>query len=143
MLRAGRFIACSVAFAIASFAARPVGAVLPYVGVSSGGLEAAPGVPRIRTNVRAGYGSVPPARRAAWVQFVADAGGTWDALWDLDTDVPLRIYGSGLRAPGAVQSAAVAEATARLLLERHLALLAPVAAASDFVLVADVLERGL
>jgi cysteine-rich repeat protein len=65
------------------------------------------------------------------------------ALWDRDTDVPLRLWGKGSPAAGAVASPAVAEAAARQFLAAHLAMLAPGAQASDFELVSNTLSpRG-
>src|SRR5690606_12936782 len=61
----------------------------------------------------------------------------WTALWDRDTDVPLRLWGEGPLAVGAVASPAVAEAAARQFLAAHLRVLAPGARASDFELVSN------
>lgn len=63
----------------------------------------------------------------------------WTALWDRDTGVPLRLWGAGIVAPGAVGSPALAEAAARQFLTAQLRLLAPGASASDFVVVANTL----
>jgi len=85
-----------------------------------------------------------PGRRArVWRQFEVAVGGTWRAIWDRDTGVPLRIYGSGLRAPGSVASGTLAAAYAWEVLTRHLELLAPGARAADFVLVANEVHRGV
>ena len=78
-----------------------------------------------------------PQPTAAWYRFALAAGGTWRAAWDAATNVPSRIWGPGIPAPGAMASAAVAEQHARRLLAEHLALLAPGAAISDFVLVGN------
>ncbi len=75
---------------------------------------------------------------AAWGRFTSAAGGTWSASWDPATHVPTRIWGSGILSPGAMASPALAELYARVWLGNHLALLAPGAAASDFVLVSNV-----
>lgn len=72
-----------------------------------------------------------------WSTFVAQSGGSWQSAWDHSTQTPLRLWGSGLPAPGAMASPAAAEAFARQVLEKHLALLAPGAAASDFRLVSN------
>ena len=69
----------------------------------------------------------------------------WTAIWDRDTDVPLRLWGGDggdTLAPGAVADAAIAEAAARRFLAAHLAVLAPGAGASDFELVSNALSRG-
>ncbi|MGE0547850.1 MAG: hypothetical protein AB7O24_15515 [Kofleriaceae bacterium] len=64
----------------------------------------------------------------------------WSALWDRDTDVPLRLWGASTAIPGAVTHPAIAEAAARQFLAKHLALLAPGAAVTDFVVVANQLS---
>lgn len=84
--------------------------------------------PRLRWQAPAG---------PAWQAFTTAAGGRWRAALDPATGVPSRIWGSGIAAPGTVASAAAAEAFARTLLRTHLALLAPGAASTDFVLVAN------
>jgi hypothetical protein len=71
----------------------------------------------------------------AWQKLAAL--GTWNATWDAATAVPNRIWGSGLPAPGANGSPQIAEVFARQVLAQHVALLAPGAAARDFVLVSN------
>ena len=83
----------------------------------------------------------PAASRAAWDDFVA-ARGPWRAVWDADTAVPLRMWGKGIAAPGAIASAEAAEAKAREVLAAELALLAPGASAHDFELAANVVHAG-
>ncbi len=61
----------------------------------------------------------------------------WRAIYDRDTDVPLRMWGNGIAAPGAVASATIAEQVARQFLATHIATLAPGAQTSDFVLVSN------
>lgn len=61
----------------------------------------------------------------------------WTALWDRDTNVPLRLWGPGVTAPGSMQDPQIAEAAARQFLATHLRVLAPGASASDFVVVAN------
>src|SRR5688572_14864513 len=78
-----------------------------------------------------------PQPTAAWHRFAQATGGGWRAAWDTATRVPSRIWGPGLPAPGAMASPAIAEQHARRLLAEHIALLAPGAAASDFVLVSN------
>ena len=46
---------------------------------------------------------------SAWTRFVAAAGGTWRTSVDRATGVPSQIYGSGIAAPGANASPAIAE----------------------------------
>ncbi|HEX3480392.1 MAG TPA: hypothetical protein VHT91_35485 [Kofleriaceae bacterium] len=77
--------------------------------------------------------SAPPS--AAWRKLAAT--GAWRAAWDRATGVPTRIWGSGIAAPGAVASAAVAERVARAVLADHIALLAPGASPDDFVLMSN------
>ena len=64
----------------------------------------------------------------------------WQALWDRDTDVPVRAWGPAIAAPGASHDPAAAEAFARAFLAQHLDLLAPGAQASDFELVANATD---
>jgi cysteine-rich repeat protein len=64
----------------------------------------------------------------------------WTAMWDRDTDVPLRMWGSTTPISGSVANAAVAEAAARAFLTEHLPLLAPGAKPVDFELVSNVLS---
>ncbi|HEU0031173.1 MAG TPA: hypothetical protein VFQ53_11110 [Kofleriaceae bacterium] len=64
----------------------------------------------------------------------------WTAIWDRDTDVPLRLWGQGQVVSGSVADAAIAEAAARQFLAAHLATLAPGAAVSDFELVSNVVS---
>lgn len=81
------------------------------------------------------------APSSAWQRFAAT--GAWQAAWDNATGVPRRIWGSGVGAPGAVASAAVAEAVARGMLASHIDLLAPGSAPSDFVLVSNRLDGDI
>ncbi|HMG22158.1 MAG TPA: hypothetical protein VK607_12595, partial [Kofleriaceae bacterium] len=73
---------------------------------------------------------------AAWRRFAAT--GAWHASLDRATGVPSRIWGSGIPAPGAMASPAVAERIARAVLADHIALLAPGASPGDFALVSNV-----
>ena len=75
----------------------------------------------------------PPS--AAWRKLAVT--GSWRAAWDRATGVPNRIWGSGIAAPGAMASAAVAERVARAVLADHIALLAPGASPDDFALVSN------
>ena len=63
----------------------------------------------------------------------------WTALWDRDTNVPVRMWGPATFTAGAMRDPAIAEAAARQFLAQHLALLAPGSQLSDFVLVANQL----
>ncbi len=62
---------------------------------------------------------------------------SWQVMWDRDTDVPLRLWGPSIAAPRTSADANAAETFARQQLAQHIALLAPGATASDFVLVAN------
>ncbi|MEQ9496197.1 MAG: MYXO-CTERM sorting domain-containing protein [Deltaproteobacteria bacterium] len=81
--------------------------------------------------------TTPKAAGTRWTQFLQATPGTWRAQWDADTEIPTRIYGSGIHFEGATADATRAEAAAREVLNRHLALLAPGAAPADLVLVAN------
>ena len=80
-----------------------------------------------------------PHRSIGWTT-VPQLGPAWKtAMLDRDTGVPLRIWGHGVVAFGAVANPAIAEAIARQTLAQHLAVLAPGASPSDFVLVSNQL----
>jgi MYXO-CTERM domain-containing protein len=85
----------------------------------------------------------PRVMRAAYDAFLADVGAGWRAAFDSRTGVPRRLYGPGLAAPNSVASAAAAEAASRTFLDRHIALLAPGAKSSDFLLVSNDLDGGM
>jgi cysteine-rich repeat protein len=76
-------------------------------------------------------------RTIDWKAITSPKLAGWTAMWDRDTDVPLRLWGRTPAISGAVANAAVAEAAARAFLAEHLAVLAPGAKPSDFVLVAN------
>ena len=78
-----------------------------------------------------------PVPSMAWSMFETRLGGRWRAAYDRATGVPSRIWGSGFAVPGANASPVIAETYARMLLADHLALLAPGARASDFVLASN------
>jgi MYXO-CTERM domain-containing protein len=111
--------------------------------VSSGGLEAALGQPAIPLEIRATWGAPPSSRSEAWARFDRAHGGGWQALWNRDTDAPLRVLGRGIPAPGSIASAPAAEAHARAFLAAHLDLLAPGVPVDRFVLVTNDLDAGL
>ncbi|MFH2006957.1 MAG: MYXO-CTERM sorting domain-containing protein [bacterium] len=85
----------------------------------------------------------PSLQTRAWKRFQSTAGGRWRSMWDAHTDVPLRVYGSGIPAPGAVSSAAQAAHHSWVLLTRYVDLLAPGASPGDFVLVSNEVHRGV
>jgi cysteine-rich repeat protein len=78
-------------------------------------------------------------RDVAWTAPQGALAGlpSWQVMWDRDTDVPLRLWGPSIAAPRTTSDANAAEAFARQQLVQHIALLAPGATASDFVLVAN------
>jgi len=84
------------------------------------------------------------ARRGGMLsnRLAADGLAGWNAQWDRDTDVPLRMWGSGIVFSGSVANAATAESAARQFLAQHLATLAPGASASDFQLVSNELNAA-
>src|SRR5688572_13654553 len=64
----------------------------------------------------------------------------WTAMWDRDTGVPAKLWGSTAPIAGAVANAAIAETAARAFLAQHLNVLAPGAKVGDFELVSNVLS---
>jgi cysteine-rich repeat protein len=119
-----------------AWAVRPAAHLARHSGLELWSGEALP-------EVRALDAKVPPATEAAWRRFTDGEGGTWLASFDRRTGVPSQIWGSGLAAPGAVESPKAAEAFATAFLARHLDLLAPGAVLSDLVLAANDLDDGL
>ena len=122
------------------------GAVVAAVIASSGLAAAAPVDPQsaIAEPALVTVGPAPRAHRdVTWVRpgtlDRARLSG-WTAIYDHDTDIPLRMWGPGQAAPGTMASAAAAEAWARAFLAAHLDVLAPGAVATDFVLVANQLD---
>jgi MYXO-CTERM domain-containing protein len=72
---------------------------------------------------------------------IATAGlAGWTVMWDRDTEVPLRLWGSTQPIFGVVANATLAEIAARRFLDEQLAVLAPGAKSSDFTLVSNVLS---
>jgi MYXO-CTERM domain-containing protein len=109
------------------------------VQASGGGPAVARSEPALVTAGRA----VRSHREVAWVgRGALDHTGLfdWAAIYDRDTEVPLRMWGPGMAAPGAMVDPALAESWARRFLAGHLAILAPGALPDDFVLVADQLN---
>jgi MYXO-CTERM domain-containing protein len=64
----------------------------------------------------------------------------WTGMIDDVTGVPVRMWGAGVAAPGAMQDPAAAEQAARAFISQHLALLAPGATMADLTLVANQLS---
>jgi hypothetical protein len=92
----------------------------------------------LRSERRVDWGSRPSP---AWSHLAAT--GSWTAAWDTATGVPVRIWGSSIAAPGAMAHPDVAEQVARQFLADNLALLAPGAQLSDFVLVSNVYDGNI
>ena len=105
------------------------------------GLKTASG-PEARIQRRTSW-MVPTSASTAWSRFLRANGTKWRALWDADTQVPLRIYGAGIPFSGANQSPQKAAIAARKVLAQHLDLLAPGAQIQDFELVSNVSENGI
>jgi hypothetical protein len=84
-----------------------------------------------------------PKSQPAWDDFLEAAGGRWYSMWDRETGVPVRIWGSGIAAPNSVASPAIAERIARGFVNQHLALLAPGASSEDFILAGNDLTDGI
>ena len=110
-------------FQVSDAVVRPRGAEEPVVSAS------AKGTPRTH-------------RTTTWSrasQMTALGLPGWTALWDRDTDVPVRMWGAGIPAVGAMANPAVAETSARAFLAQHLRTLAPGSQLSDFVVIANQL----
>ncbi len=82
---------------------------------------------------------VPAAAKKAWVA-LHGPHGAWQAIWDHDRGIPLRVFGEGLPAPGANAHAGKALAIAGTVLAEQLALLAPGTLVTDFVLVSNTVH---
>ena len=104
--------------------------------------EVASGAP-VRVAGELDWYAVPAQHRKSWSRLVKAMGSRTNAVWDHDTGVVRRIWGAGIAAPGTLGSPETAERTAREFLDAHLDLLAPGAAASDFVLVSNHLRGGM
>src|SRR5262245_47975452 len=94
-------------------------------GISSSGDAYAPQKGAERQLVAAGRG--PRLHRdVAWTANGALATlPSWQAIWDRDTDVPLRMWGPSIAAPRTSSDANAAETFARTMLVQQIALLAP------------------
>lgn len=67
---------------------------------------------------------------------------SWTAIYDVDTDVPLRLWGPSELTAGSVATPAIAEAAARAFLAQHITTLAPGSQLSDFTVLANALTGG-
>ena len=87
--------------------------------------------------------SRPGARgRAAWRAFQRHMPGQWLAQFDEVTGVPTRIFGSGVPAPNSQHSGQAAARFARVMLKKHLSLLAPGGDPQQFQLVSNLVSGG-
>jgi cysteine-rich repeat protein len=84
----------------------------------------------------------PAAAARPWQRLAAELGAV-GTQWDDDTGVPLRMWGAGIAAPGAIADAAIAAASARRVLDAHLDLLAPGAGPADFTELANLARAGV
>lgn len=85
-----------------------------------------------------------PKSAQAWQEFESrHTSGQWQVLWDQDTAVPLRIYGSGLSAPDVIDSASMAASHAQQQLIQNMALLAPGSQPENFKLVSNTVHNGV
>ena len=137
-MRSGRITAVALAVAASSVAGDAWAVVQPTHFVA--GLELADGRQARQTRVTTTH--VPARAQHAWRALRHELGGSWVASWDEATHVPLRIWGTGVEAPGSVSSGKVAALIATEMLTRHVALLAPGASATDFTLVSNELHAG-
>ncbi|MBA3465047.1 MAG: M36 family metallopeptidase [Deltaproteobacteria bacterium] len=136
-LRAPAMVAGSLLIATATAQAvvpRSTSSGAPMQAETLTALPAAKTAKPLRTYTDLRWAQVPSA---AWSVLETRLGGRWRAAYDRATGVPSRIWGSGFAVPGANASPVIAETYARMLLADHLALLAPGARASDFVLVSN------
>jgi uncharacterized protein (TIGR03382 family) len=129
--RLGAFaIGLIVSYPAASFALTPPSHLDQHESV-----QVASGV-RARVEPRIVW-NAPKAAGAEWQKFLRTNGGSWRAEWDVDRKVPSRIFGSGIEAPGSTADAEIALSSARSILGRHIALLAPGASFDDFALASN------
>ena len=128
----GLSIAGVSAHAVVGPGTSPTGKVLPTPA-----LEVADDPAMARPYRSVQWNSVPPVAARPWARFLAASGGQWQNLWDWDTRVPSRIYGSGIPAPGSMDSPEIAERYALETLTRHIDLLAPGSEVDEFVLVSN------
>ena len=140
-MRSSRFAALA-ALGIVAFAAEAGAVITPPALAGRPALEVASGAP-VRNQRTLDWQHAPRRAGRAWSRLVAEVGPGWRAGWDPDTGVPSRLYGPGVHVPGAVASDKAAATFARAFLARHADLLAPGAAATDFVIVANDLEGGM
>ena len=107
---------------------------------------------RVASTSVTAIGATKPLREVRRVDWMAKpspawsrlaASGHWQAAWDDATGVPVRIWGSGIAAPGSVGSAAIAEQVARQALADNLDLLAPGATLASFVLISNTYDGNI
>ena len=99
----------------------------------------------IRTERRVS-GKLPAMYRSqeAWSEFESkQTNGSWKVMWDQDTGIPLRVYGSGISAPNSIASKDAALTHAKQMLAENIKLLAPGSKVEDFTLVSNVVHNGV
>ena len=69
--------------------------------------------------------------------------GQWNIIWDRDTGVASRVFGTGIDVPGSIANPAIALSAARALLAEQIDILAPGADPSEFELAANHLFDGI
>src|SRR5262245_13376548 len=68
-------------------------------------IEVGAGIAPVRTMKTVQWNRMPGARQAAWDRFTALEGPNWWVMVNADTQVPERVLGEGVPAPGTVASA--------------------------------------
>ncbi len=131
---------CLAAFATPAFGLKTPDALAGRPAIET--FSTTSGAQPVDGNVRGQlvWDKAPRSTYAAYEAFKADFGAGWRAAFDTKTGVPRRIYGPGIAAPNSIASGAAAQTAARTILERHIALLAPGAKPSDFLLVSNDLD---
>jgi cysteine-rich repeat protein len=124
-----RTLGLAAALAVSLYQSSDVGAVVRPKGAEAPVVAAGAAPRSYRTTTFAS-----PSKLAA----VGLSG--WSAIWDHDTDVPLRLWGATPISSGAVANPTIAERVAREFLAAHIAVLAPGASVADFQLVANQLS---
>lgn len=95
-------------------------------------------------SIRADVSARPTSPASArWLRVLeADVGAPVRGMFHAKTGIPLRTWGFSVPARDASASAEAAAKHARAMLERHVSLLAPGAAAGDFALAVNHLDQG-
>ncbi len=83
---------------------------------------------------------IPKKAVGDWQDFISRYPGSWKSLWNVDTKIPLRIYGSGIPVFSEPATQAVSSDKARAFFKRNIGLLAPGSTIFDFSLVSNHLD---